>query len=126
MDESRSDQASDGATDVPLARVLAPRWPLSSNKDTVFANMVLAQHQDGAFIISFGMVLAPNPYNISREDFGQLTQLPVDVVARVVLTPEKMREVIEVLSENYRKWSAAQGQPATAPREDEDAPTHDD
>ena len=90
-----------------VEREVRIRWPLTA--EITYANQVLSQFQEESFIVSFGVVQPLNEYLISREEFEQLTHIPVHLIARMLFTPKMMRETIETLTDNYRRWEARYG-----------------
>jgi hypothetical protein len=94
-----------------------PVWPAmqSSAETTVFANTILSQFIADIFYVSFGQVIPPYFEGMSVEEVREQFQtLPVKVLSRFAITPDKMRELIQVLETNYDRWAERHGGP---PRE---------
>jgi hypothetical protein len=87
----------EGAEDVPI----------------LFANLMLAQHQQNEFILTFCQY-APPPILGSAEDqieqVRNMPYVPVKVVARIGLTPDRLAELMQVLDANYKAWKLTKQQ----------------
>jgi len=75
------------------------------------ANQFVVQHEQKEFIITFGQYSPPlllgSPEE-KREAAKRIPYVPIKVVARVGLTPERMEELIKVLQTNFRNYQAKQ------------------
>lgn len=92
--------------EVPLVIVGAEDTPI------YFANLFVVQHEQKEFIITFGQYSPPlllGAPEEKQEAARRMPHVPIKVVARVGLTPERMVELIEVLQTNFRKYQAKQG-----------------
>lgn len=93
------------SVEVPLLIVGAEDTPI------YFANLFVVQHEQKEFIITFGQYSPPlllgSPEE-RQEAAKRMPYVPIKVVARVGLTPERMVELIEVLQTNLRKYQAKQ------------------
>lgn len=77
-----------GADDVPI----------------VFSNMAIVQHERQEFILTFAQYSPPLVLGDAaeqREQLEAMPYLPVNVVARIGMTPDRLREFIQILQENY-------------------------
>lgn len=82
-----------GADDVPI----------------MFSNVMLVQHEQQEFMITFCQYSPPltlGPPEAQLEQMKNMPYVPVKVVARLGMTPQRMQELISILQENYRKWEA--------------------
>jgi hypothetical protein len=75
---------------------------------THFVTYTLVQHEREDFIVSF-FELWPPPIlgeteEEKRQEFEKLTEVEAKCVARIVLSPGRMKTFIEDLSDNYNKW----------------------
>jgi hypothetical protein len=77
------------------------------NLQSHFVQNVVAQAQLDCFILSFFELWPPVIITDTEEEEHQaiqaLTSIDAKCVARIVLTPAKMQETIDVLTENMRK-----------------------
>ena len=64
-----------------------------------FVDNILVQHTPTEFTITFAQVRQPIAQTVS--DYETLESIPAEVVARIVLTPAKMREFMTSLQENW-------------------------
>lgn len=73
--------------------------------NTYFVENIIAQHQPGFFILSFFETFLPPIVGETPEDrekaLEKLKEVDAKCVARLVVTPEKMNDIIEVLIENF-------------------------
>jgi hypothetical protein len=73
-----------------------------------FVSNVVVQHQPDAFILSFFEVWPPAILGESDEEKKQaidaIDHVEAKCVARLVLTPSKMREFLETMSENLQNY----------------------
>lgn len=94
-------------------RIELPFWIVGA-EDTpiVFSNLMLVQHVQQEFIITFGQYAPPAPMGSPERRAEQLKAMPyvpVKAVARIGLTAPRMRELIEALQSNYEKWERGGG-----------------
>ena len=91
--------------EVPLVIIGAEDTPI------YFANQFVVQHEQKEFIITFGQCSPPlllgSPEE-KRDAAKRIPYVPIKVVARVGLTPERMEELIKVLQTNFRNYQAKQ------------------
>ncbi len=75
----------------------------------LFANSFVVQHQQNEFIITVGQIQPPlllgSPEEV-REQAKRTAYVPVKVVARLALTRGRLLELLEVLTENLRRYDA--------------------
>ena len=95
---------SEDQVSLPLFVVGAEDTPI------LFANLVVAQHIGEEFVITFGqytppLALGPDPV----EQLKNTPYVPVKVVARVGMTPQRLQELIEVLQTNLKNWQQQRG-----------------
>jgi hypothetical protein len=93
------------SVEIPLVIIGAEDAPI------YFANHFVVQHEQKEFIITFGQYSPPlflGAPEERQEAAKRIPYLPIKVVARVGLTPERMVELIEVLQSNLRKYQAKQ------------------
>ena len=75
------------------------------------ANCFFVTHTDDEFFITFGQAHPPYSLQLTKEEVEELkaTGLPVRVVARLMLSPIKMKEFIDILNDNYKKFITKKG-----------------
>ena len=91
--------------EIPLYIVGADEVPI------VFSNLMMVQHEQREFILTFCQFSPPlvlGSPEAQAQQVKSMPYVPVKVVSRVGLTPERMNELIEALKENYAKWQAKQ------------------
>jgi len=69
-----------------------------------YVNHVFVSHTTDEFFMTFAQIHPPYLLSPTKEEVEQLTHIPAKVVARIALTPSKMKELIDVLNENYKKF----------------------
>ena len=91
--------------ELPLYVIGADEVPI------LFSNLMVVQHEQKEFILTFCQFsppLALGPPEAQREQVKSMPYVPVKVVARVGLTPQRLSELIGILQENYNTWLAKQ------------------
>lgn len=77
----------------------------------VFSNMQIVQHEEQEFILTFAQYSPPLILASGKEREERLKQMPyipVKVVARIGITPPRMKRLIEALQKNYNTWTSKQ------------------
>ena len=76
-----------------------------------FAAHAIAQFQQDHFIVSFFEIFPPAIFAETDEErlsiLKTLTHVDARCVARVIMTPAKMREFVQILSDNLAKYQQA-------------------
>lgn len=85
-------------------------WDIS-NVHSEYATNFVVQHTQNEFFLYFFEVVPPLVVGTEEETFAQLQQ--IDKVSatcktRIVLHPDKIPEIIAVLTKNYEKYQAKQ------------------
>jgi hypothetical protein len=97
---------------VPLKRTYPP--DLQSH----FVMNIVVQHQPDYFVLSFFEIWPPPVLGETDEDrleeIEQIEEVEARCVARLVVTPEKMRDFIGVMSTNFQNWEAKFATPSSA------------
>lgn len=70
------------------------------------ANCFFVVHTDDEFFITFAQAHPPYKLKISKEEVEELqrTGLKSRVIARIMISPVKMKEFLDALNENYDKF----------------------
>ena len=89
---------------IPIRIVGAEEIPMS------YVNYVFVSHTTDEFFMTFAQIHPPYLLAPTKEEVGQLTHIPAKVVARIALTPSKMKELIDALNENYKKFIGKEAQ----------------
>lgn len=96
-----ADEPNGETRDVPVV------WLDRDTEPILFANVILAQHVNDEFIISFGQASPPvlqGSEEERREALANLTAVPVKAVARIGVTPQRMREFVNVMWQNLERY----------------------
>ena len=91
--------------EIPLFMVGAEDIPI------IFSNLAIVQHEDREFILTFAQYTPPfafGPPDKAQEQIQRMPYLPVKAVARIGMTPERLEQLIGILSGNYNKWKDKQ------------------
>lgn len=84
-------------------RSLAIEWEVPDHTETIFSNNVIVQHTDQEFILSFFVTFPPIILGDTRK-LESLDSIKAKCVSRIVLTPEKMKSLIQAMQINYQKY----------------------
>jgi hypothetical protein len=91
----------------PLKKVRVNRVYPENLTSHLVSNMVV-QHQPDLFILSFFEVWPPAVLGETeeevRKEVAAINQLDIKCVARLAVTPARMREFVAALTENLRKF----------------------
>ena len=97
-----ANQSSQTGRPIPLKR----EYPedLESN----FVSNIVVQHQSDHFVLSFFEVWPPPVLGDTEEErehiLDSIEEVEAKCVARLVVTPRRMREFIDVMSDSFLKW----------------------
>lgn len=96
-----ADELEGNTRDVPVI------WIDWDAEPILFANVILAQHMNDEFIISFGQASPPvlmGSEEERREALANITAVPVKAVARIGVTPQRMREFLDAMWQNLERY----------------------
>jgi hypothetical protein len=81
-----------------------------------FVSNLVIQHQPHAFILSFFEVWPPpivgETDEEKREQVEQIESVKATCVARLVVTPDKMKDFLDTMQENYEQYEEMMGEMA--------------
>ena len=80
------------------------RWDDASALPTLYANQVYITHAGGEFFVIFGEVQVPILLNVTPEEFSRHAFVTVKPVARLVMTPEGMRAIVDAMTRNLSQF----------------------
>jgi hypothetical protein len=104
VEESAQDKSASVPRDVRRAPV---RWPEHTDIDIPFVNVVLSQFTGAdEFIITFGQAIPPSRVTLSPEELEHVDYVPGRILFRMAVTAKRMREIIDVLEQNYARYEA--------------------
>lgn len=69
-----------------------------------YANHIFVTHTPDEFFVTFSQVHPPYLLKPTEEELKKLTHISARAVARIALTPNKMKELVDALTENYNKY----------------------
>lgn len=84
-------------------RSLAIEWDVPDHTEAVFSNNVIVQHTDQEFILSFFVTFPPIILGDTKK-IESIDSIKAKCVSRIVLTPEKMKSLIQAMQINYQKY----------------------
>ena len=94
-------------TSDPEGKTLPIKWPGVEEVPILFANQILVQHVENAFVISFGQLTPPAFLQPpTPEEVDAIDAVNVKSVARFGVTPDMLLSFIKVLQTNYRNYQA--------------------
>jgi hypothetical protein len=95
-------------TDPPQSFQIPLSWVGFEETPIAYANNFLIQFQsEGAFVLGIGQATPPALVGTPQEVAAQMedvTFVPVRTLARVALSPSKLRELIAALQANLDNW----------------------
>ena len=74
------------------------------NVPIVFANNLFVRHEEDMFVITFAQAHGPYIVKPTMEQLKQIGKIPSQVVARIAVSPIRMKEFLNVLSGNYQQF----------------------
>ena len=97
-----------GVINMSEIKKLKIRHIFPDNLDSNFVSNIVVQHQPDHFIVSFFEVFPPPILGDSEEDkrqqFNKMDHIEAQCVSRIIVTPDKMSEIITVLNDNYDNY----------------------
>ncbi len=95
----------------PEGRQLPVRWVGAEDAPLLFVNQVLGQvGQQGEVVLTFGQLIPPaffgTPEQIA-EQAQDMTHVPVQTAARLVITREGLDQLIQVLGQTVENYEQA-------------------
>lgn len=100
------EEQGDGAEYVTLRT----EWTSDEPVPAPYANTILVQHTENEFFITFGQIIPPNTLHYSQEDLLAIGKVDIHPVARIAISPTKMREFVEVISNNWSTFVRTHGE----------------
>ena len=83
-------------------------WNYPEELQSHFVSNIIVQHQPGAFVVSFFEIWPPAIFGDSEEEkltlIKSLDHIDAKCVSRLVVTPEKMKEFITLMTENLNSY----------------------
>lgn len=74
------------------------------NVPIVFANNLFVRHEEDMFIITFAQAHGPYIVKPTMEQLKQVGKVPSQVVARIAVSPLRMKEFLNALIGNYEQF----------------------
>ena len=71
----------------------------------IYTNYIFVTHTSDEFFLTFAQLHPPYLVSPTKADIGKLESIPATVVSRIALTPNKFKDLIDVLQENYQKYT---------------------
>ena len=82
-------------------------WVFPSDLKSYFSDNFIVQHQKDHFVLSFFEVIQPAILGTLEERKAQvqkIKQVDAKCIARILVTPEKMKDIVNVMNENYNNY----------------------
>lgn len=80
----------------------------SEDVPIVFASNVFVRHTDDVFLITFAQAHGPYIVNPTAEQLKQIGTIPARIVSRIAVPPSQMKEILDALNDNYRRFVKTQ------------------
>ena len=113
MTTARHGSEEERQPDAEAQGILLPvRWEVPRDTSILFANQIFVRLQDDFVILTFGQAELPYEIQITEETRTLLQEkgLPIQVVARLATTPQKLGEMAEQMNRIHKIWLERQGQ----------------
>ncbi len=78
-------------------------WHVSERVITRYTNNIVVQNTGNEFVVSFFEIRPPIILGDSTEEMKKLDSIGAECVARIVISSERMRDFIEILTTNYNQ-----------------------
>jgi len=84
-----------------ITKAITTKWPDMANDSIYFCNHFLIQHSNSEFTLTFGHVTPPAILGpVTDEALKDMKDLPVKVITRLGMTPERILQLIQILKKN--------------------------
>lgn len=113
MTSRRGRSRATGEKVVTGQRISVPtRWEGFEKVPILFADAVFVRLQGEQVIITFGHGQLPYEVQLSEETLMKLSEegVPIQVVTRLAVTPDKLGEIIQHLTTVHRAWIGSRQQ----------------
>ena len=80
-------------------------WEDLEKSPLLYSNIQMVQHSFDEFIISFGHVQPPIiEAKTKKKEMESIKSVPARVAVRIVISPARMKSLIDILEENYQGY----------------------
>ncbi len=96
MDEKKTEE-----TKLPI------EWYIAEDLKSQYATNIVIQHTDQEFLISFFEIKHPIILGADEEvksTYEKIGKLKADCIARIIVTPDRMKNFINAMRENYDRF----------------------
>jgi hypothetical protein len=76
----------------------------SEDVPIVFANNIFVRHEEDMFLITFAQAHGPYIANPTPEQLKKIGKVPSQIVARIAVSPTRMKEFLNVLNGNFERF----------------------
>lgn len=96
--------------DVPEGETfqLPVEWVIPEETTGSYATHIVVQHSDKEFILNFFEIRMPIFSNLSKEQklekLNEMESIKANCVSRIVVSPDRMENFVEVLKRNLEKY----------------------
>lgn len=104
--EEQAKNEDDETFDISRPLTVKVRMVDSPPTGIQFVNHMTSQFTAEEFILTFAQIVPPSGAELTPEEFMAITRVDARVVCRVGLSVDRMRQLIEILNENYSKYLA--------------------
>jgi hypothetical protein len=91
----------------PEGKLLPIRIEGADEMPVCYSNHIFVTHTRDEFFVTFSQIHPPYLLSPTRKEVEQITHASARVVARIALSPNKMKELIKTLKNNYDKFSTS-------------------
>ncbi len=91
-----------------ISKTIPIKFEYPENIESKFVTNIVVQNQQDHFIISFFEANLPpilgDTEEQKKELLDSIDSIPAKCVSKIIVTPQKMKDFIDVLSRNYNKF----------------------
>ena len=99
---------SDSNSSIPLTKTLRLEFKYPENIESKFATEVMVQHQKDYVVLSFFEAIMPPLLGTTEDEKSKLLEkldrVEAKCISRIILTPEKFKSTLHMMSSNLEKW----------------------
>lgn len=79
-------------------------WTDAESVPIVYANHLFVRHDGDIFVITLGQAHGPYWLEMPEEVKGKEIKVPIHAVARIAVSPQAMKSMLDALNQNYERF----------------------
>ncbi len=84
-------------------------WSDAESVPIIYANHLFVRHEEDNFVITIGQAHGPYWLEMPEEVKGKEIKVPIHAVARIAVSPQSMKSMLDALNQNYERFLRKQG-----------------